>query len=143
VEGCLKWQQDGLGEPKEVKEATEGYREEMDILLHFINDSCVLKTGLRVGKAALYKAYTDWCEANGEYPLKQRKFTEQLKESYQILDGRPPDKMATRAYEGIGLLADSDTSYSNNRNYVLDSRQMILLKVLSEMSERQNRTFLK
>jgi hypothetical protein len=38
VKGCLAWQRDGLGEPAEVRQATEGYRSEMDVIGHFIED---------------------------------------------------------------------------------------------------------
>ena len=30
LEGCLEWQREGLGEPEEVRLATEEYREDMD-----------------------------------------------------------------------------------------------------------------
>ena len=42
VQGCLVWQQQGLGVPEEVKAATDSYREEMDILGEFLKDRCRL-----------------------------------------------------------------------------------------------------
>ena len=30
LEGCLEWQREGLGEPEEVRLATEEYREDID-----------------------------------------------------------------------------------------------------------------
>lgn len=120
VEGCLKWQRDGLQEPKEVREATEGYREEMDILLHFVNDCCVINPRAKVAAKNLYLSYQRWCDDNGEYSLKQRKFIEQLKEGYPIEVARMPDKSGSRGWQGIGLLHESDTSDmsdAKNGNY--------------------------
>src|SRR5215213_4388400 len=38
VQGCLAYQQDGLGEPDKVRAATLDYRSEMDVLAGFIED---------------------------------------------------------------------------------------------------------
>ena len=38
LQGCSAWQQEGLGEPDEVKHATAGYRSEMDVLGQFIDE---------------------------------------------------------------------------------------------------------
>jgi putative DNA primase/helicase len=40
VEGCLRWQQEGLGEPAAVSDARKQYREEMDVVADFIADCC-------------------------------------------------------------------------------------------------------
>src|SRR5262249_40023751 len=78
VEGCLAWQIHRLGEPEEVEEATQAYREEMDPLAAFIADRCVLDERAQASAKALYGAYKDWCEANGEQPLSQKWFGRRL-----------------------------------------------------------------
>ncbi|PFY35532.1 DNA primase, partial [Bacillus toyonensis] len=40
VEGCMKWQTEGLRAPEAVKAATAEYREDMDILAPFIDENC-------------------------------------------------------------------------------------------------------
>ncbi|MDP8951251.1 MAG: phage/plasmid primase, P4 family, partial [Actinomycetota bacterium] len=42
VEGCLEWQEHGLEEPETVTEATKQYREEMDTLAAFLDETCVV-----------------------------------------------------------------------------------------------------
>src|SRR5215208_2414346 len=74
VRGCLEYQRNGLGEPEEVKAATEGYRSEMDVLAAFIEDRCVVHPKAHVGATPLYRAYKDWCEDAGESQLTQTKF---------------------------------------------------------------------
>lgn len=76
IEGCLLWQKERLGEPEEIKNATEEYQEEMDLIGSFINECCILeKSGeLKITSSDLYRAYMGWCEKNSERPYTQRIF---------------------------------------------------------------------
>jgi len=66
VRGCLDWQQHGLGEPQEVRDATAGYRDEQDVLAEFLEERCIVAEGEQVLVADLYVAYREWCEHSGE-----------------------------------------------------------------------------
>lgn len=80
VEGCLKWQREGLTPPTEVVFATDTYRAEMDTLLSFLADCCKLESDLKCTVKLLYESYREWCSSNGEQILSQRKFGAQLRE---------------------------------------------------------------
>jgi putative DNA primase/helicase len=70
VDGCLDWQRRGdLLAPKAVTDATEAYRDESDIVGHFLGDA-TSKVGTDKGVKAsdLYSAYTRWCLNMGEKP---------------------------------------------------------------------------
>ena len=41
LDGCRKWQQEGLGSAPEVAAATQAYRDEMDVLADFIDEEVV------------------------------------------------------------------------------------------------------
>lgn len=52
VRGCLAWQSQGLGAPDAVRDATEAYRAEMDVLAMFFEERCIFDEscrGTRVG----------------------------------------------------------------------------------------------
>lgn len=66
VRGCVAWLRDGLGNPGAVRDATEAYRMEQDVVGQFLADCTRTGEGLTVRAAALYAAYKDWCEKNGE-----------------------------------------------------------------------------
>jgi putative DNA primase/helicase len=66
VEGCLKWQRDGLHDPPNVTEATATYRNEQDVLEPFLADRCLWGDKLQVSRRALYGAYTQWATGEGE-----------------------------------------------------------------------------
>jgi putative DNA primase/helicase len=80
VDGCLDWQEHGLGVPNEVREATEGYRTEMDVLGAFVADCCVEHVGASVTAKALYTSYAKWCEETGEKPMTQTMLGKRLTE---------------------------------------------------------------
>ncbi len=80
VQGCLDWQRDGLVVPEAVRVATAGYRSEMDVVGAFIDECCVVGPNYKVSAAALYDAYKDWCDENGEHPLKKKRLGMQLTE---------------------------------------------------------------
>ncbi len=104
VRGCLDWQRDGFGEPLEVREATAGYRAEMDILGAFLEDRCITHERARVTAKALYISYGQWCDETGEKPLTQKavglRLAERGFESAQI------GKARARTWLGLGLRTD-------------------------------------
>src|SRR5262249_20330978 len=57
VAGCLNWQREGLGEPEEVKAATDQYRTEQDGVAGFIAACCHVHRDAKIRTTALYEAY--------------------------------------------------------------------------------------
>lgn len=106
VQGCLKWQSDGLGWPSEVMNATNEYRSEMDILAVFLDDCCVIGPTNEVIKKNIYAEYEKWTEANGERKISKKMFGKRLTEkgfdSYRGTGG-------VWKWIGIGLVTYSDT----------------------------------
>jgi len=80
IEGCLKWQQHGLGLPEEVKAATNDYRSEMDTIANFIEECCFQSPQVSSTAKNLYRAYCEWCESYGERTLSQKLFGMKLSE---------------------------------------------------------------
>jgi putative DNA primase/helicase len=109
VQGCLEWQREGLRPPAEVRRATGKYRAEMDVLAAFIDEECVVSEHATASAKALYSAYRDWCEENGEKPESQRKFGGRLRErgfeNGKITAG--PNKGYVEWY-GIGIVGGSE-----------------------------------
>lgn len=82
VEGCLKWQQSGLKEPKVVVDATGQYKEDMDILAPFLNEVCYIdepkNEAIKIEAKELYNVYDNWCYKSGERTLGNRTFYRML-----------------------------------------------------------------
>jgi P4 family phage/plasmid primase-like protien len=66
IEGCLKWQKDGLQESAEVRKATQEYRNESDLIREFLEENYVKRPGNRLSTQIVYDRYKQWAEDNGE-----------------------------------------------------------------------------
>lgn len=107
VRGCLDWQKYGLGMPDEVAQATGAYRAEMDVLAQFLEECCIVNPLAKAKAGDLYRAYSDWCEANGERPLAQRNLGMRLAErGFE----RRKSTGGTYWWYGIGLVDQVDDS---------------------------------
>lgn len=104
LEGCLEWQRDGLGEPEEVRLATEEYREDMDTFAEFLAERCILGPEEWVQTSELKRTYARWCEEAGQRTLNWQIITGRLRErgcqpaSQRVGGGNPQ-----RGWRGIGV----------------------------------------
>ncbi len=80
VEGCLKYQSEGLDAPVAVETANKEYREQQDIIGHFLGESCVIGNTLKCSNSELRQAYEKWCERSGQRPWSAKRLTSALKE---------------------------------------------------------------
>ena len=101
IDGCLKWQGEGLREPEAVTEATESFWDEMDKLARWIEECCQLVSSAWTSISELRTSYRLWCERDGSRPLQGRAFAERLRHRALSLSKR----RGVRGWEGIGLLS--------------------------------------
>lgn len=104
VDGCLKWQRDGLNIPKIVEDFTNEYKEEMDPIRDFLDDCCVKGTYANVNNTKLYQEYEDWAKETGEKYIMSRKRFSQSLELKGFIQKRTSRE---RVWEGIGLKANN------------------------------------
>jgi putative DNA primase/helicase len=112
IEGCLKWQKEGLDAPIAVAQATEEYRSDQDALGRFIDECCELDVNARIKTSELFKAYKTWCDENGERAEKNNEFGKNLRKR----DFKPSKSGSTRFFNGIQLL-DRDGSNFNRDGF--------------------------
>ena len=80
VEGCLKWQREGLEAVGKVRTATETYRAESDLIAQFLEEKTVKTLTGRTKAGDLYKAYEAWCKEHGEFVITGTKFGKRMEE---------------------------------------------------------------
>ena len=100
VEGCLAWQSEGMGEPEQVREATEAYQREQDTFSGFIEDVCVLGPEERAVTAELREAYKDWCWRSRQDPLDWKVVLGRLRDR-GCITGKRVRNAAGKVKEGI------------------------------------------
>ena len=120
IQGCLRWQQEGLDPPSSVRQATKEYQEESDVINNWIEDCCVVASNVVSKTADLFNSYEQWCKENAEFvSMPRRSFTSKLMEKgYKLHKGTN----GIRCVLGIGLLdkkymKQEDTLYSTDEPY--------------------------
>lgn len=121
VQGCIKWQEEGLELPKCVQDATKEYKAEMDILTNFM-EQCIeidYKSPEPIMAPQLFNLYTVWAQKNNEYQMTSRKF-------YLEIVKKVPEK--TRIDKGVCYKGIKLNDYAkqllapkeNTKNYSID-----------------------
>lgn len=73
LEGLKEWRRIGLAPPVVVTDATEAYREEMDVLADFLSDCCdVDENGVQASRASNKEVYARYCTWAKEQGLRQQ-----------------------------------------------------------------------
>lgn len=102
LDGAREWYEQGLGEPAEVRAATQGYRDEMDVLGAWIKECCDLFPTAEERSSDLYASYTRWSQTNGIDPVSSVRFAARLTER-----GFTKKKASVVLWEGITLKPDA------------------------------------
>jgi len=94
VDGCIKWQREGLAEPTAVVEAVQDYKHEMDLLAGFVEQCIVIDYTCegRIMASELFKMYIRWAKENNEYEMTSKKFFKELSK-----------KLPTKGRVGAGI----------------------------------------
>lgn len=80
VDGCIKWQKEGIEAPACVDSAIKEYKQEMDLLSEFI-DQCIeidYNNEERIMGSDLFKLYSRWSKENNEFEMTSRKFFKEM-----------------------------------------------------------------
>ena len=79
IEGCLRWQREGLRTPRCVADATEEYRIEEDVVGQFLADCTAEDRDSRTLMTTLYEAYQGWAiKAGMTHPLTVKSLNRKL-----------------------------------------------------------------
>jgi len=76
VEGCMKWQAEGLEEPEQVVEAIKDYKQEMDLIAAFVEQCVVIdyESTERIMASDLFAVYRVWAKQNNEVEMTSKRF---------------------------------------------------------------------
>jgi putative DNA primase/helicase len=104
VQGCLDWQQHGLGTASAVQTATADYRADSDQLGAFIDEHCITGPAYSAPAGALFAAWQHWANVHGEHAGSAKALAQRLTER-----GYEPHKGTggMRTWRGIGLLTNT------------------------------------
>lgn len=104
IEGCLQWQDKGLAPPPCVREATDQYLDDNDVVGTWLAECTVAEFGGFETIAALHTSYHRWAEATGERFLASKKLA-------AALDARGVQrhrKNAAKGFQGLRIVMPGD-----------------------------------
>jgi putative DNA primase/helicase len=101
VEGCLLWQKEQLEPPTAIRESTQEYKNEMDIISTFIEDCCSVEDW-ETNANDLYSEYEQWAKSSNEFVMSKTKFGRELAKKFE-----KERKSYGVVYKGVRLLKDS------------------------------------
>lgn len=89
IDGCLKWQgksdgSDGLSLPSKIKAATGAYFEQQDAFRRWMDENCDLDAAFATKPGILLADYNGWAKANGEEPIGNNAFSENIDRCHQL-----------------------------------------------------------
>jgi putative DNA primase/helicase len=100
VDGAVAWQEKGLAAPKAVTDATEDYLASEDAISLWLNECTVPDPEGWVLDADLFKSWTEWANAAGEYVGTRRRFLQNLETKKGLFRER---KDYGRGFRGLRL----------------------------------------
>ncbi len=99
IEGCRRWQQEGLGRVEAVDSTRGRWRGEMDRLAVFRQECCIESPMVRSNARPLYLSYKTRAEEAGERPLTETAFGRRMGEIFE----KSTDSKGRVVYHGIAL----------------------------------------
>ena len=83
VQGAMMWQSEGLNPPTIVTNASEEYRDEMDVLSYFISECCETGDSYQAPAGELFNTYKAWAEDSSEYSMRKQKFGREMRKKFK------------------------------------------------------------
>jgi putative DNA primase/helicase len=102
LQGCLDWQNHGLGLPDSVAEATDEYFEDQDLFGQWLDQACDRAPKAWDLPARLFASWSRFSKAAGEEPGTMVRFSAKLKKA-GFRQGR---SNSFRSYQGLSLKND-------------------------------------
>lgn len=103
INGCIKWQMDGLNAPMNVRDATDKYFSDQDILQQWIDERCEFDINSRCDTGFAFSDWSAYATAAGEYVGKKKDLTSRLGKKGITCSPTRIDGKQVRVYNGLRL----------------------------------------
>jgi putative DNA primase/helicase len=114
IEGCLKWQTEGLRPPKAVLEATEAYLSAEDSLAAWIDEACARSPGAWEPSTVLFASWSNWANSAGEHPGSIKRFSQALESrGFTRIRQRRGAGNPAAGFDGLRLFQEPEPSWND------------------------------
>lgn len=125
VQGCRTWKELGLLPPEIVFKATKGYRDEMDLLVNFIDEMCITvgengpiesenvteNRGIFVTVEQIYQCFLHWLRKRNQDTLTKKAFGHMMSERGFRSTQKRVNGENKRVYKGIAIRVQDEFEY--------------------------------
>lgn len=101
IEGCLRWQRNGLDAPATVRVASTAYFDSEDALGQWMADECKVDKSRWTSSGHLFACWKSWADKTGEVVGSQKRFSQALADRGFSMEKKTG---GVRGFNGIGLL---------------------------------------
>jgi putative DNA primase/helicase len=109
VRGCLEWQEHGLGEPIAVRDATDAFQDESDVLGEFFRLYVTFEPDAACPRKMLRIAYETYAGENGITPVGAKRFAAKLRANgVGDTSVRLPSGKVADGWRGVRLMTDPE-----------------------------------
>lgn len=112
IEGCLKWQAEGLITPQTIVEATDAYLESEDSFATWVAERCELKANFEDTSANLFASWKSLAELMGEPAITRNAFGNKIGGRPGI-ESRRIGHAKLAGYRGIRVVKAAEPVQSN------------------------------
>jgi putative DNA primase/helicase len=103
IEGCIKWQRDGLKPPAAVIAATDDYLEVEDAFGSWLEECCAQGPNETATSAELWDSWQRWAAKSNEFVGSQRRFAQKLEDRGFKRDRDWKDRKRVRIHRGLAI----------------------------------------
>jgi len=115
VDGCLDWQENGLVRPAVVKEATDSYFGDQDLLAQWLDEMCDAEPGnpwKSATSAELFASWHTYAARAGEKPMSQKGFADTMEQRGFV---RHRGSQGVRGFKGVRLKPAQTHDFDGHR----------------------------
>lgn len=106
IDGCVKWQEEGLAQPEAVRKATDDYLDGEDLQAQWLAERCVEQKGCYTTAADLFESWQKWAEVAREVPGSKKRFSQMLQARGFV--AKRQARSGSRGFADIRLKGPSD-----------------------------------
>ncbi len=105
LEGLKRLMENGwiFSETESNRNEVQKYREDSNSVLAFINECCVIETGAEVGRTIVFDSYKKYCEECGLNPYSQRRFNDEVKANFPMIQEAKDKTGKQRTWRNMNL----------------------------------------
>jgi putative DNA primase/helicase len=117
IEGCLRWQSEGLNPPGAVAQATRNYLNQEDAMLAWQTDELILDPKGFTYLKDLYDSWRDWARENGETPGTKRQLGLALEDREPLWKCSKGKRNQGFGFHGLALKDEVDSGNEEESEY--------------------------